>query len=144
MSRPPREGRVRGPPQPSVVDDDLERACKYAKPGKANTQGDVDAAFKAAKAISDTEVGCSIITHCCMESHWLRPSRCEDGTSLTAWCSTQAISGKNGDFAQEAGSPTPRRRHAICQHMGGGFGSKFGIDAWARGRPGCRRGPSGR
>jgi len=116
--------------EPSVVDDDLERASKYAKPGKANTQGDVDAAFKEAKAISDTEVGCSIITHCCMESHGSTVEVAEDGSSLTAWCSTQAISGKNGDFAQEAGLADASKAHAICQHMGGGFGSKFGIDAW--------------
>jgi hypothetical protein len=119
--------------EPSVVDDDLERASKYAKPGKANTQGDVDAAFKAAKAISDTEVG---------------PS------SPTAWsrCPTVEVAGgvvlDAGDLRQVATSrrrPARRRleAHAICQHMGGGSAASS-ASTRGRGRPGCRRGLSGR
>src|SRR6185369_15236500 len=77
----------------NVVDDDPQLAGASAKPGKANVAGDPDAAFKEAAAVSETEVGCSIITHCCMESHGSAVEVAADGKSLTAWCSTQAISG---------------------------------------------------
>jgi xanthine dehydrogenase YagR molybdenum-binding subunit len=114
----------------NVVDDDPQIAGGSAKPGKANVKGDPDKAFEEAAAKSDTEVGCSILTHCCMESHGSVVEVAEDGKSLTAWCSTQAISGKNGDFAGYAGVGDAAAAEVICQHMGGGFGSKFGADAW--------------
>ncbi len=116
----------------NVVDDDPQAAGASARPGRANVQGDPDAAFKEAAAVSETEVGCSIITHCCMEPHGSAVEVAADGKSLTAWCSTQAISGKNGRFANEAGIGDASTSVAICQHMGGGFGSKFDIDTWGQ------------
>src|SRR5262249_8576535 len=118
----------------NVVDDDPQAAGKSATPGKANNVGDVDRAFQEAKVVSETEVGCSIITHCCMESHGSAVEVAPDGKSLTAWCSTQAISGKGGEFADNnaAGLADASAAHVICQHMGGGFGSKFQIDAWGQ------------
>jgi len=113
----------------NVVDDDVELAGKSARRGNDQTRGDAAQAFQDAAVTSTTEVGCSIISHCCMESHGSAVEVAPDGKSLTAWCSTQAISGKNGDFAKSAGLDASAA-HAICQHMGGGFGSKFGIDAW--------------
>src|SRR5262245_23551714 len=91
------------PLEHNVIDDDPEAAGRNAKPGKDSVKGDPDKAFEEAAAKSETEVGCSILTHCCMESHGSAVEVAADGSSLTAWCSTQAISGKNGDFANYAG-----------------------------------------
>ena len=56
-----------------------------------------------------------------MESHG---TVCEwDGDKLTAWISTQGINGARENFATALNIPQANVR-VICQHMGGGFGSK--------------------
>jgi len=65
--------------------------------------------------------GTPVITHTCIETHG---TVCEwDGDKLTAWISTQGISGARENFASALGIPQANVR-VICQYMGGGFGSK--------------------
>ena len=117
----------------NVVDDDVELAGRNARKGKEAVNGEPDKAFAEAAAVSETEVGCSILTHCCMESHGSMAEVTEkDGSkSAVVWSSTQNVSGVGGEFAQALGVDASRI-HVICQHMGGGFGSKFGADMWGQ------------
>ena len=109
----------------SVVDDDPKAAG--AREQSPAVQGDPDAALAAAKWKIDGAYGLPVVAHLCLEAHgqlveW-------DGDSLTAWCSTQSVSGLPGEFAEGLDIPASRVR-VLCEHMGGGFGSKFSVDAW--------------
>lgn len=91
--------------------------------GHAKSTGDVDAAFAAAAAVIEGEYGTQVEFHHPMEphghvAHW-------DGGDLTVWSSTQAVFGCRGAFARSLNVPQSKVR-VICEHMGGGFGSKFG------------------
>jgi xanthine dehydrogenase YagR molybdenum-binding subunit len=90
-------------------------------PGKTE-EGDVDGIFARCAVVHEATYEAQTRLHCCLETHgntvkW-------DGPKLTAWSSTQHIEGCKGDFAREAGGP--QNVTVICEHMGGGFGSKFG------------------
>ena len=75
----------------------------------------------SSKATYSTQVQ----THVCLET---KGCVCEwDGDKLTAWVSTQAVHGTREGFAEALGIPQANVR-VICEHMGGGFGSKFGPD----------------
>lgn len=91
--------------------------------GRAKVTGDVDAAFANAAAVVEGEFSTQIEIHHPMEPHghvtqW-------DGDELTAWSSTQAVFGSRSAFAGNLKIPQSKVR-VICEHMGGGFGSKFG------------------
>ncbi len=90
--------------------------------GKANETGDVDAAFAAAAAVVETSVSTPIQFHQCMEPHG-NTVQIVDG-ELTAWASTQGIFICRETFSQVTGLAQNKVR-VICEHMGGGFGSKF-------------------
>lgn len=86
------------------------------------TTGDVDGAFKTAYATIEGTYEAQTRLHCCLETHghtvkW-------DGDKLTAWSSTQHIEGCRTEFASLTSGPD--KVQVICEHMGGGFGSKFG------------------
>jgi xanthine dehydrogenase YagR molybdenum-binding subunit len=119
-------------PLPFVVNE-LEAIKENAPPvvpdqpnlgeGRAKVTGDVDAAFASAAAVIEGEYGTQVELHHPMEQHghvaqW-------DGDELTVWSSTQAVFGVRGVFAQQMNVPQSKVR-VICEHMGGGFGSKFG------------------
>jgi xanthine dehydrogenase YagR molybdenum-binding subunit len=90
----------------------------------ANTQevGDLAAGFKAAAHTLEQTYSTHVITHTCMESHG---TVCEwDGDKLTAWVSTQGVNSARDNFARGLEIPQTNVR-VICQHMGGGFGSKL-------------------
>ncbi len=115
----------------NVVDDDVAMAGTKAKAGKEALTEGFEKAIAGAAVVSETEVGCSIVTHCCLESHGsvVEYAEEEGKPAATAWSSTQAVSGVGGEFAQALGIDGSAV-HVICQHMGGGFGSKFGADLW--------------
>jgi xanthine dehydrogenase YagR molybdenum-binding subunit len=90
----------------------------------ANTAeaGDLAAGFKAAAFTLDQTYATHVITHTCMETHG---TVCEwDGDKLTAWVSTQGVNSARDNFARGLEIPQGNVR-VICQHMGGGFGSKL-------------------
>ncbi len=91
--------------------------------GKVQEKGDVDAAFASAAAVVEATFSTPIEFHHPMEPHshvvqW-------EGEELTAWSSTQAVFGSREAFAGWLRIPQNKVR-VICEHMGGGFGSKFG------------------
>jgi xanthine dehydrogenase YagR molybdenum-binding subunit len=94
---------------------------------RTRTDGEPDKAFADAAATHTGHYGVSTIAHCCLEPHG-QVSEFRDG-ELHVWPSTQAVSGYAGQLTQAAGVPA-NKIHIDCQYMGGGFGSKFGADAW--------------
>jgi xanthine dehydrogenase YagR molybdenum-binding subunit len=115
-------------------------------PGRGGRQGDPDrvaAAHKEADVTVEAEYRTQVQTHSCLETHgcvckW-------EGDKLTVWSSTQGTFSVRGAMARALNVP-PGNITVITEHMGGGFGSKFGADQWdvfaaqaakATGRP-CR------
>ena len=95
------------------------------KEGKPEAAGDLDAGIKAAAHVVEGTYHTQVQTHVCLET---KGCVCEwDGDRLTAWVSTQAVHGTREGFAEALGIPQSNVR-VICEHMGGGFGSKFGPD----------------
>jgi len=87
----------------------------------------VEKAHAEADAVVEAEYRTQVQTHSCLETHG---STCkwEDG-KLTVWSSTQSTFAVRDGMARTFGVPQSDVT-VITQHMGGGFGSKFGPDAW--------------
>src|SRR5882762_1421408 len=92
------------------------------------TQGEVDKAFSEADAVSEGLYGAPVIAHCCMESHG-STSEWTDPDHLFVHVSTQNVSGIAGQMAEPLKIPAANIR-VHQDHVGGGFGSKFGPDRW--------------
>ena len=122
------------------VSDEVIKALKAApvkepepnnSPYKKETEqvkGDPDAGFKEAEVVSEGVYGCPVITHCCLESHG-SIAEWTDTDHLFSHISTQNVSGLAGQYAQALKIPESNV-HVHQDHIGGGFGSKFGIDRW--------------
>ena len=92
------------------------------------TLGDPDKAFSEAEVISEGLYGVPVIAHCCLESHG-SISEWTDPDHLFVHMSTQNVSGIPGQMAEPLKVPAANiRLHQ--DHIGGGFGSKFGPDRW--------------
>src|SRR5262245_25642755 len=113
---------------PHLVNErDLSKAGDRAKPAAEQVAGDPDKAFQEAEVVIEGEYGIPVITHCCLEPHgqiveW-------EGNNLTVHPSTQNVSGLANQFAQPLQIPASNVKVRM-DHIGGGFGSKFGADAW--------------
>jgi xanthine dehydrogenase YagR molybdenum-binding subunit len=124
---------------PPVIDALKSAEVKQAEGAKVKspykraaqqTQGDPDAGFKDADATSEGYYGASLITHCCLESHGAVAAWDPASNKLDIQVSTQNVSGIAGQMAQPLGIPASNI-HMHQQHVGGGFGSKFGPDRWS-------------
>jgi len=111
-----------------VVDTDVslfdEKKDKLSKKETPN----VDEAFTKADVVVKGEYGIPVITHCCLEPHG-QVSEIRD-SELYLWPSTQNISRYVDPAISEAADIPQNKIHAECQHMGGGFGSKFNPGRW--------------
>lgn len=98
------------------------------RPGQEEKVGDPEAAMAAAAVKIKGTYGLPVIAHNCLEAHG---QICEwtDPENLTAYCSTQAVSGLAPQFAEGLKMPASNVR-VITEYMGGGFGSKFSADRW--------------
>jgi len=99
----------------------------YSK-AAAQTQGEPDKAFSDAEIVSEGLYGAPVITHCCLESHGGTPEWTDDD-HLMVHISTQNVSGIASQMADPIGIPAANI-HVHQDHIGGGFGSKFGPDRW--------------
>ncbi len=94
----------------------------------AQTVGDGEKAFAQAEVTSEGLYGAPVITHCCLESHG-STSEWTDNDHLLVHMSTQNVSGIAGQMAEPLKVPATNIR-VHQDHIGGGFGSKFGPDRW--------------
>ncbi len=94
------------------------------------TTGDPDKAFAEPDVVtSEGLYGVPVIAHCCLETHGT-VCHFTDKDNLTAWVSTQGVSGVPGGFAENLGIPQSNVR-VLEEYIGGGFGSKLGRpDRW--------------
>ncbi len=113
---------------PHFVNERELDTAPESKPAEPAVEGDPDAAMGAAEVRNKGYYGLPTIAHCCLEAHG-SVSDWDDPENLTVWMSTQNVSGIPGQIAEGLGVPAANVR-TICQHMGGGFGSKFGPDRW--------------
>lgn len=85
----------------------------------------VEAAFATCDAIVEAEYRTPRLHHCCLETHGMVVDY-SGGDTATIYATTQGTFTIPGDAAHELGLPQSAVT-ATVQHMGGGFGSKFGI-----------------
>ncbi|HSE19606.1 MAG TPA: xanthine dehydrogenase family protein molybdopterin-binding subunit [Pyrinomonadaceae bacterium] len=109
------------PDAPKVVAEENNLKEK-AKNGDAAT---AEAAFATADAIVEGEYITSRVHHACLETHGMVVDY-RGGDSATIYASTQGTFTIHGDAAQELGL-TENAVTTTVEHMGGGFGSKFGL-----------------
>src|SRR6185436_5493419 len=92
---------------------------------KAGDLPKVEAAFATADAIVDQEYISSRIHHACLETHGIVVDF-SGGETATVYASTQGTFTIPKDAAAQLGLKETAVT-SVVQHMGGGFGSKFGI-----------------
>ncbi|HET9712506.1 MAG TPA: xanthine dehydrogenase family protein molybdopterin-binding subunit [Pyrinomonadaceae bacterium] len=109
------------PNAPKVVaeENNLQEKAKNGDAQKA------EAAFATADAIVEAEYISSRIHHACLETHGMVVDY-RGGDSATIYASTQGTFTIPGDAAKELGLEQSKVVSSV-EHMGGGFGSKFGI-----------------
>ncbi len=119
----------------TTVEDALKEGAPGALEGRGNLgdsreQGDlakVEEAHKQADVVVEAEYRTQVQTHSCLETHG---SVCKwENGKLTVWSSTQSTFGVRDQMARAFGLGQPDVT-VITEHMGGGFGSKFGVDPW--------------
>jgi len=119
-----------------VEDDQLAKAGARGKAAGEKLQGDPDKALKDADHVSEGTYGIPVVNHCCLEPHgqviqWVKGDK-DDGSAdqVNVWPSVQFVSGYAGSLAPNLKVPVANIKVAM-DYIGGGFGSKFGPDAWA-------------
>ncbi len=111
-----------------VVDTDAKMAGDRARPANAQKVGDIDKGWAESEVTSEGDYGLPVITHCCLEPHG-SVTEWTDENNLLVHLSTQFVSGIAGQMATPLGVPAANIR-VKQEHIGGGFGSKFGPDVW--------------
>jgi xanthine dehydrogenase YagR molybdenum-binding subunit len=95
--------------------------------GDSSTNNFAEVAFQNVAAQHEGRYGVPVIAHQCLESHGMVAEWDADQTHLTVYRSTQAVpltaQALQARFKLPAG-----RVKCITHFMGGGFGSKFGLD----------------
>ncbi len=116
-------------PLPHLVrEDDFTKAGDRVKDTDEATEGDPDKGFKEAEVVSEGFYSIPVIAHCCLESHG-SVTEWEGADKLNLWLSTQNVSGSAAGIAHPLNIPATNVR-VRQDHIGGGFGSKFGPDLW--------------
>jgi xanthine dehydrogenase YagR molybdenum-binding subunit len=95
------------------------------RPSRAN-RGDVDKGFAEAEVVHEGSYYCPVHTHSCLETHGVVASW--EGDQLTIHASTQALFAVREGVSEALGIDRKNVR-VLCEHMGGGFGSKLGPSA---------------
>jgi xanthine dehydrogenase YagR molybdenum-binding subunit len=122
---------IKAQPMPFVVDelDSIRSDAPRVQSDRANlgegkvqSTADMDAAFARSAGIVEGAYHTQVEIHHPLEPHGHAVSW--DGDEVTAWSSTQGVFSCRAAFAQTLGLAQNRVR-VICEHMGGGFGSKF-------------------
>jgi len=106
---------------------DTDPELSKERPSKREA-GKVEEALAKADIVHSGHYGLPVITHCCLEPHG-QVMELREG-ELYVWPSTQNVSGYADRVLGETVEVPQNKIHVDCQHMGGGFGSKFGVDKW--------------
>ena len=114
--------KAREPQAPAVFEG------SNLRPQPARTKGDALAALASSERIVEQTFRTQVQTHCSLETHGV-VARWE-GEDLTVWASTQGTFSVRDGIAEGLGIPKSRVT-VITEHMGGGFGSKFGPGSFA-------------
>jgi xanthine dehydrogenase YagR molybdenum-binding subunit len=111
--------------EPLLDADEAVRRGSLIADTRRYDRGDYDAGISAADAVVEAEYRTQTLNHNSMETH---QCVCEwRGDSLDVHVSTQYIWGVRNDLAAQLGL-APDKVRVICEFMGGGFGSKAGVD----------------
>ena len=106
----------------SPVGRDVPRKGNVAGPtGGQASRGNVEKGFAEAEVVHEGTYYCAVHTHSCLETHGVVVSW--EGEQLTVYASTQGIFAVREGLAEALGIDRKNVR-VICDHMGGGFGSK--------------------
>jgi xanthine dehydrogenase YagR molybdenum-binding subunit len=108
---------------PKVTPDDKEHNVEERE--KRGDPAKTEAAFAECDVVVEAEYRTPILHHSCLETHG-NVVEYRGGDAATVYASTQGTFTIPGDAAQELGLKESNVV-AIVEHMGGGFGSKFGI-----------------
>jgi xanthine dehydrogenase YagR molybdenum-binding subunit len=96
---------------------------------EGRARGDIDSAQSAIEgsaAVVEAEYKLPVQHHVCLETHGVVVDY-KGGGEATVYASTQGTFSVSGDAAEILGLKEPDVT-ALVEHMGGGFGSKFGLD----------------
>ncbi len=121
----------------TAVRDDAPRVTRRGNVGEPETdgdEGDARAALDAAAARVKATYVVPIQHHVCLETHGVVVDY-RGGDEATVYCSTQHTFSFAADAAKTLGLKT-NQVTGIVEHMGGGFGGKFGLGA--EGQAACR------
>jgi CO/xanthine dehydrogenase Mo-binding subunit/aerobic-type carbon monoxide dehydrogenase small subunit (CoxS/CutS family) len=96
--------------------------------GQVYQRGSTEQGLRDADVVVDLTFTTPIAAHCCLETHgsvakW-------EGDQLTLYHSTQGIFGARSMTAEALDIRLDKVR-VICDYMGGGFGSKFGVESFS-------------
>ncbi|HKR15722.1 MAG TPA: xanthine dehydrogenase family protein molybdopterin-binding subunit [Pyrinomonadaceae bacterium] len=108
-----------GAPKVVAEENNLQEKAKNGDPKK------VEAAFATADEIVEAEYTSPRIHHACLETHGMVVDF-RGGDTATIYASTQGTFTIPADAAKELGLQQSAVTSSV-EHMGGGFGSKFGI-----------------
>ncbi|MCI0588891.1 MAG: xanthine dehydrogenase family protein molybdopterin-binding subunit [Planctomycetes bacterium] len=89
--------------------------------------GDVEKGFAEAEIVLEATYRTQVQTHAPLETHGFVAKW--EGEELTVWASTQGTFSVREDLASHFRIPASKVR-VIAEHVGGGFGSKFGAGFW--------------
>jgi xanthine dehydrogenase YagR molybdenum-binding subunit len=95
--------------------------------GQVYERGSVQEGEKSADVTVDLTFTTPTAAHCCLETHG-SVTRWE-GDQITVWHSTQGVFATRSSVAEMLDIPQDRVR-AICEYVGGGFGSKWGAESY--------------
>lgn len=108
------------PNSPKVFEEgNVEPQGKQGDPAKAA------AAFAGCDAVIEAEYLTPMVHHACLETHGVVVDY-RGGDTATVYASTQGTFTVSGDAAQELGLQQSAVT-TVVEHMGGGFGAKFGL-----------------
>jgi CO/xanthine dehydrogenase Mo-binding subunit len=93
---------------------------------RGGDRGDVEKGFAEAEATHEATYYCPVHTHSPLETHGVIASW--EGDQLTVYASTQGIFTVREGLAEALGVDRKNVR-VLCEHMGGGFGSKLSPSA---------------
>jgi xanthine dehydrogenase YagR molybdenum-binding subunit len=89
-------------------------------------RGDLDKGFAEAEVVHEATYYLPVHTHACLETHGVVAAW--EGEQLTVYASTQGIFAVREGLAEALGIDRKNVR-VLCEHMGGGFGSKLSPSA---------------